>query len=63
VDSNHVSCWWLAADDPVKIAPIAGPDLFVVNDEIKADIGSDLLSGKGERICVQAATTVATRLP
>jgi hypothetical protein len=50
VDDTYVSCSWFAADDTLKIAPIVGLELFVLNDEMKANVDSDLLSGKGEEL-------------
>ncbi len=58
-DGSFVACYWYAEDDELRIAGVVDLTLLVVNDEMKANIEQDLISGKGERLVgVGQSTTV-----
>jgi hypothetical protein len=58
-DGTFVACYWYAEDDDLRIAGVVDLTLLVVNDEMKANIESDIISGKGDRLAdVGQSTTV-----
>ncbi len=56
-DGTFVVCRWYAADDDLKIAAVVGVTLFVVNEEMKENIQSDITSGKGQQLDGVGAST------
>jgi hypothetical protein len=57
-DGTFVVCRWYATADDLKIAPVVGVTLFLVNDEMKKNIQSDISSGKGAQLPVGENTEV-----
>jgi hypothetical protein len=58
-DGTFVACYWYAEEDDLRIAGVVDLTLLVVNDEMKANVESEIVSGKGERLAgVGENTTV-----
>lgn len=56
-DGTYVTCRWYTTDDRLKIAATVEVTLFVVNDEMKRNVASDISSGKGDRLPAVGADT------